>query len=127
MERCLERDLELPLQGLRRELHERRVDGRDPGLRHTSRVHEHVEWADRRLRGLDERQRLLAISEVGGVCEHGRALAPQLLGAGLDPICGGGDRDARAEPRQQPRTGKADPVTAAAAADERCAAGEAEQ
>jgi hypothetical protein len=67
------------------------------------------------------RQRLLAMGEVSCVREHGRALPPQILGPSLDPIGRGGDRDPRAKTRQQPRTGKADALGAAATADERSA------
>ena len=54
MEGGLERDLELALQVLGRELAEGRADSRRPGLDHAGRVDEDLDRGERLLRGGDE-------------------------------------------------------------------------
>jgi hypothetical protein len=123
----LQRDLELPLQVLGRELVEGRADSRSPGLDHAGRVDEDLDRAERLLRPGDQLEGLIAIGEVGDVREDVGVCASQLRGAGLDPLGRSrGDRDARAEARYQPGRREPDSLVAAAARDEGVPAGEVE-
>jgi hypothetical protein len=97
------------------------------GLDHAGGVDEDLDWAERLPSRRDQLEGLTAIGEIGHLREDTGAVAPQLRAAGLDPLGGGGgDRDARAEAREQPGRRETDSLGTATASDERVPAGEVE-
>jgi hypothetical protein len=116
--------LTVALQRRGRELGEQRTVVVDAALDHPGVVDEDVD----RPRGRDERERLLAVGQVGNACRDDvGAVRAELAGALLDPYGRRGDRDARAEPREQTRGRETDPFGAPAAGDEREAARQVER